>query len=85
MTPASSGGDRVAVELAEMRGEIRTGFAELNGRLDLALQRTATVESDIDALQARVAALERGRWPLPTIGVLAGVGGAATGMLALLR
>ncbi|GGT74458.1 hypothetical protein P6B95_15545 [Streptomyces atratus] len=60
MTP-SSGGDRVAVELAEMRGEIRTGFAELNGRLDLALQRTAATESDIDALQNRVAALERGR------------------------
>ncbi|MEE1774434.1 hypothetical protein PUR34_41265 [Streptomyces sp. JV185] len=68
-----------------MRGEIRTGFAELNGRLDLALQRTATAESDIAALEGRVASLERGRWPLPTIGVLAGVAGAATGALALLR
>lgn len=84
MTP-QPGSDRVAVELAEMRGEIRTGFAELNGRLDLALQRTATAESDIAALESRVASLERGRWPLPTIGVLAGVAGAATGALALLR
>lgn len=84
MTP-QPGGDRVAVELAELRGEIRTGFAELNGRLDLALQRTATAESDISSLENRVASLERGRWPLPAIGALAGVAGAATGALALLR
>lgn len=42
MTPAES--TQVAVELAEMRGEIRTGFAELSGRLDLALQRTGQTE-----------------------------------------
>ncbi|MFF2331786.1 MULTISPECIES: hypothetical protein [unclassified Streptomyces] len=84
MTPASSG-DRVAVELAEMRGEIRTGFAELNGRLDLALQRTAATESDIDTLQNRVAALERARWPLPSIAAVTGVAGAATGLVALFR
>jgi hypothetical protein len=83
VTPAS--GDRVAVELAEMRGEIRTGFAELNGRLDLALQRTEVAESDIDELQDRVAALERGRWPLPAIAAVTGVAGAATGIVALLR
>ncbi|WP_413752608.1 hypothetical protein NRF20_13035 [Streptomyces sp. R-74717] len=83
MTPA--GGDRVAVELAEMRGEIRTGFAELNGRLDLALQRTAATESDIDALQDRVAALERGRWPLPAIAAVTGVAGAATSLVAIFR
>ncbi|MFF2331775.1 MULTISPECIES: hypothetical protein [unclassified Streptomyces] len=66
MTPSSSG-DRVAVAPAERRGEIRTGFAALNGGLGLALQRTAATESDIDVLQGRVAALERGRWPLPAI------------------
>lgn len=38
MTPSES--TQVAVELAEMRGEIRTGFAEVAGRLDLTLQRT---------------------------------------------
>ncbi|MFD8820857.1 hypothetical protein ACFV1C_00560 [Streptomyces sp. NPDC059605] len=84
MTPPA-GPDRVAVELAELRGEIRTAFAELGGRLDLVLQRTEATESDIAQLEARVASLERGRWPLPTIGVLAGVAGAATGALALLR
>jgi hypothetical protein len=34
-------------------------------------------------IEPRVAVLERGRWPLPTIGVLAGVAGAATGAVAL--
>ncbi|SFX13415.1 hypothetical protein [Streptomyces atratus] len=84
MTP-QPGNDRVAVELAELRGEIWTAFAELNGRLDLALQRTEATESDISALEGRVASLERKQWPLPTIGVLAGAAGATTGALALLR
>ncbi|MFJ5259080.1 hypothetical protein ACIQAC_01215 [Streptomyces sp. NPDC088387] len=34
-------------------------------------------------IEPRVASLERGRWPMPTIGVLAGVAGAATGAIAL--
>lgn len=63
----------MAVELAEMRGEIRTGFAELRGQLGLALQRTDQAEADIDALEQRVESLERGRWPLPSIAALTGV------------
>ncbi|WP_241253395.1 hypothetical protein [Streptomyces sp. W1SF4] len=73
MTPEES--TRVAVELAEMRGEIRTGFTALNGRLDLALQRTGQAEADIDALEQRVEALERARWPLPSIAAVTGLAG----------
>ncbi|MFF9197351.1 hypothetical protein ACF09L_19295 [Streptomyces sp. NPDC014779] len=65
MTPAES--TQVAVELAEMRGEIRTGFAELSGRLDLALQRTGQTERALDEqrdttkrIEERVDALETG-------------------------
>lgn len=68
MTPSES--TQVAVELAEMRGEIRTGFAEVAGRLDLALQRTdqteralseqrdslKRVEERVDVLEARAEA-----------------------------
>ncbi|AXE76016.1 hypothetical protein [Streptomyces atratus] len=68
-----------------MRGEIRTGFAELNGRLDLALQRTAATESGISALEERVASLERKQWPLPSIAAVTGVAGAAAGLVALFR
>ncbi|MFB7913209.1 hypothetical protein [Streptomyces sp. NPDC056061] len=72
MVTPPPGSDRVAVELAELRGEIRTAFAELNGRPDLALQRTAATESDITALEERVSSLERVRWPLPSLAALAG-------------
>ncbi|MER6821669.1 hypothetical protein ACWEV9_19145 [Streptomyces albogriseolus] len=34
-------------------------------------------------IEPRVTSLERTRWPMPTIGVLAGVAGAATGAMAL--
>lgn len=68
MTPSES--TQVAVELAEMRGEIRTGFAEVSGRLELTLQRTEQneraqaeqrdtmkrVEERVDALEAKAEA-----------------------------
>ncbi|GAA3374751.1 hypothetical protein [Streptomyces racemochromogenes] len=73
MTPEDT--TRVAVELAEMRGEIRTGFAELRGQLGLALQRTDQAEADIDALEQRVESLERARWPLPSIAAVTGLAG----------
>lgn len=73
MTPEDT--TRVAVELAEMRGEIRTGFAELRGQLGLALQRTDQAEADIDALEQRVEALERARWPLPAMAAVTGLAG----------
>jgi hypothetical protein len=66
---------RVAVELAEMRGEIRTGFAELRGQLGLALQRTDQAEAGIASLDKRVEALERSRWPLPSIAAVTAVAG----------
>ncbi|WP_306323725.1 MULTISPECIES: hypothetical protein [unclassified Streptomyces] len=54
-----------------------------------------SVSSKLDALpvhdlvqqlgdhESRLRILERSRWPLPTLGVLAGVGGAVTGAIAL--
>ncbi|MEV4974461.1 hypothetical protein [Streptomyces scopuliridis] len=75
----------MAVELERLRGTVETGFATLNGRLDTTLQRTGQVEKDVGELETRVAALERARWPMPTIGVLAGVVGTAVGLIALYR
>jgi hypothetical protein len=46
----------VAVELAQMRGAIDTGFATLNGRLDTALQRTAQTEKDLQQTEQRMTA-----------------------------
>ncbi|MGW1039316.1 hypothetical protein [Streptomyces sp. NPDC002547] len=75
MTPPES--TAVAVELERLRGAVDTGFATLNGRLDLALQRTSTVESDVADLKTDVEALKRNRWPLPAVAALAGMGGLA--------
>ncbi|MER5361699.1 hypothetical protein [Streptomyces sp. NPDC002785] len=60
---SSSSGDRAAGELAEMRGEIRTGFAELNGRprpcaathgADRAGHRRAAELEVVETLQGRL-------------------------------
>lgn len=71
MTPPES--VAVAVELERLRGAVDTGFATLNGRLDVALQRTSNAESDIADLRADVEALKRARWPLPSLAALVSV------------
>lgn len=73
----------VAVELERLRGAVDTGFATLNGRLDVALQRTASAEGDIAKLQADVESLKRSRWPLPAVAAVCGVAGAVTGAMSL--
>lgn len=54
-------------------------------KLDEVLNETKDIRSDVADHETRLRSLERARWPLPTIGVLAGVAGTATGALALLR
>ncbi|MFZ3569407.1 hypothetical protein ACNYS0_20875 [Streptomyces sp. BH034] len=71
MTPPES--TQVAVELERLRGAVDTGFATLNGRLDVALQRTDQTEKDISDLEQRLSALERARWPLPSVAALVSV------------
>ncbi|MGK5728910.1 hypothetical protein [Streptomyces sp. URMC 124] len=41
--------------------------------MDVALERTRTAESDIEELHRRIATLERGRWPLPSLAALVGL------------
>ncbi|MFE7751158.1 hypothetical protein [Streptomyces sp. NPDC057428] len=54
-------------------------------KLDGIGQGLTDLGKDVADHETRLRALERARWPLPTIGVLAGVAGTATGVLALLR
>jgi hypothetical protein len=81
VTPPES--TQVVVELERMRGEIRTGFAEVNGRLDLALQRADQTEADIAGLDHRVTVLERGRWPLPSVAAVTGLAGLGASLYAI--
>lgn len=71
----------VAVAVERLRGITEAGFARLNGRLDLALQRADRADADLqqlrtdhdndmNELRADIEELKRGRWPLPAIGTL---------------
>ncbi|MBT2505168.1 hypothetical protein J7I98_04495 [Streptomyces sp. ISL-98] len=79
MTPQES--TQVAVELERLRGTVAEGFATLNGRLDTTLQRTGQVEKDVAELESRVAALERARWPLPSLAALVAVAGLVLALI----
>ncbi|MDT7847179.1 hypothetical protein [Streptomyces justiciae] len=85
----------VAVELAQLRGEINTGLEQIKGTLGILVERTnrtdadvkqlkSDTEKDIGELRVEVEALKRNRWPLAAVGALTGVAGAATGVISLL-
>lgn len=81
MTPPEQ--QAVALELERLRGAMEAGFARVDGQLALLVQRSDQTDKQLADHERRLDALERTRWPLPTIGVLAGVAGAATGAMAL--
>ncbi|MFG2679165.1 hypothetical protein [Streptomyces sp. NPDC048392] len=76
----------VYISTAQMFQEVRD-LAQTVGRIeskvDSFLDEAKDIRSDVQDHELRIRTLERARWPLPTIGVLAGVAGAATGALAL--
>lgn len=85
----------VAVELERLRGTVSTGFAEVKGSLAVLVEQSnrnkedvrqlrEDTEKDVNELRTDVEALKKNRWPLPAIGALTGVAGAATGLISLL-
>ncbi|WP_248870796.1 hypothetical protein [Streptomyces sp. HNA39] len=85
VTPQDPG---VYISPAQMYQEVRAlaqAVGRIESKIDGILDETKDIRSDLGDHEQRIRTLERARWPLPTIGVLAGVGGAATGLLALLR
>ncbi|MEV1079858.1 hypothetical protein AB0I98_16675 [Streptomyces sp. NPDC050211] len=85
----------VAVELAQLRGEINTGLEQIKGTLGILVERTNRTDADVKQLRtdtektltelrADVEALKTRRWPLQTVSVLAGAAGTVTGVLALI-
>jgi hypothetical protein len=76
----------VYISPAQMYQEVR-GLAEAVGRIetkiDGILNETKDIRTDLADHETRIRTLERARWPLPTLGVLAGVAGAATGAVSL--
>ncbi|MBO0914190.1 MULTISPECIES: hypothetical protein [Streptomyces] len=70
----------VALELAELRRALEVGLARIDGQLALIAQRSDQIDKAVGELDGKVTALERARWPLPTIGVLTSL--AALGLAA---
>ncbi|MFF1839684.1 hypothetical protein ACFVXE_36805 [Streptomyces sp. NPDC058231] len=68
----------------EMRS-LHDAVSRVETKLDGLRDSYIEVTKDVADHETRLRALERARWPLPTIGALAGLGGTATGILALLR
>lgn len=81
--PADPG---VYISSAQMYQELRSlsdGLTRVETKLDGIGQGLTDLGKDVADHETRLRGLERARWPLPTIGALAGVAGAATGALAL--
>lgn len=71
--PTPSDPAAVAVELERMRGTMAEGFATVNGSLALLAQRTDQTDRRLEDHESRLDALERARWPLPSIAALVGL------------
>jgi hypothetical protein len=76
----------VYISTAQMYQEVRD-LAQTVGRIeskvDSFLDEAKDIRGDLQDHELRIRTLERARWPMPTIGVLAGVAGTATGAIAL--
>ena len=72
MTPPEQ--TSVALELAEIRRSVEVGFTEQRGQLALLVQRGTQVDKSLDDHERRLDALERSRWPLPSIAAVVAVG-----------
>lgn len=75
--PTPSDPAAVAVELEKLRGTMETGFATVNGSLALVAQRTDQTDRILNDHEQRLDALERARWPLPSIAAMVAVIGLA--------
>jgi hypothetical protein len=64
----------VALELAEIRRSVEVGFTEQRGQLALLVQRGEQTDKKLDDHENRLDALEKTRWPLPSIAVLVAMG-----------
>lgn len=86
MTVPGSDPAGVYISSAQMYQELRSlsdGLTRVETKLDGIGQGLTDLGKDVADHETRLRTLERARWPLPTIGVLAGLVGAATGAVAL--
>lgn len=81
----------IAVEPAQLRGEIQPGLEQIKGALGFLVERAnrtdadvrqlrADMEKELDELRTEVNELKKGRWPLAQIGALAAVADVAVAL-----
>jgi hypothetical protein len=63
----------VALELAEIRRTMEVGFTEQRGQLALLVQRSDQTDRQLADHENRLDALEKNRWPLPSIAAVVSV------------
>ncbi|MER6196777.1 hypothetical protein ABT234_05270 [Streptomyces sp. NPDC001586] len=73
MTPPTpdDNGAGVALELERLRAVVEVGMTRIDGSLALLVQRSDQTDKQIADHEQRLDALERGRWPLPSLAALA--------------
>ncbi|WP_346767349.1 hypothetical protein [Streptomyces sp. C1-2] len=74
------------ISTAQMYQEVRDlaqTLSRVESKVDSFLDEAKDIRADVQDHEIRLRTLERARWPLPTLGVLAGIVGAATGAAAL--
>ncbi|MGA6159567.1 hypothetical protein ACPEIC_40235 [Stenotrophomonas sp. NPDC087984] len=76
---------QVALALAELRSALEVGLARIDGQLALLVQRNDQTDKALAELEERVSALERTRWPLPTVAVLASITAVVLTIVSLAR
>jgi len=80
MTPEQ----QVALELERLRGTVETCFARVDGQLALLVQRSDQTDHQLEDHEQRLQALERARWPLPSVAALCSVSALALSLFELL-
>lgn len=74
----------IAVALAGLKGAVDTGFATVNGQLNVALERQNGAEREIKELKTKYAQLEAKMWKLAMGAAVLG-GGGATGVWQVMQ
>lgn len=75
--PPLSDPGAVALELERIRRTIEVGFTRTDGALALLVQRHDQTDEEIKEHARRLDAIERTRWPLPSVAALVAVLGLA--------
>lgn len=83
--PSLSDPAAVALELERIRRTIEVGFTRTDGALALLVQRHDHTDKEIEEHARRLDALERSRWPLPSLAAVVGVLGLALSVWQFVR